>query len=644
MSTDENKKQGLTDEAATVDLFNINKHLDGLSRFIKACNTPMTISIQGSWGSGKTSIMKMVEHEIEKDVIPVFFNTWQFSQFELGNSLAFSMIKVLLNKLQDEDKCFIKDFTAVCGNALATALKSVSIYNCNVDFTKCTEKTTDNNYAEQIETLHQHFQKVVNKACQREHKDRVVIFVDDLDRLVPSKAVELLEVLKLFLDCMQCVFVLAIDYEVVIRGAIKKYGFASYNSDKIDEKERNREYEKGKSFFDKIIQVPFKVPVAVYDIKNYLKDGFNKINLKIDDNDLQDYIDLCASSIGSNPRSLKRLLNAFLLLTFIGEGSIDLNNKDKAKLLFAALCLQQYNEKIYNLIVSHCKCDLNDEAQVDGCVHELYELLCELSNEESSYNDINDGYETDLLASDLETYQKSFGSCFLNTAKIVISKNDVNNGSDNNSKPVISEDNKKSLKQFIETLALSSTTASDTQGSDYSSQYAGKYTDAQMKFIPMWNEFIKVAYKNDDFAKAFKRIKAQPCSWVELGAGMSKIGKIYINLSPSKKSVRVSFSKKVDSKEWKNILEDQDAIVKKFDGNASFECIGKGATEINQITRFFNRVDFDNLADEENVLAEVAKYIVDLRNVVMGYIKQEIITIQTIHWRIKKLKQLIAFF
>lgn len=53
MSTEENKKQGLTDDAATVDLFNINKHLDGLSRFIKACNTPMTISIQGSWGSGK---------------------------------------------------------------------------------------------------------------------------------------------------------------------------------------------------------------------------------------------------------------------------------------------------------------------------------------------------------------------------------------------------------------------------------------------------------------------------------------------------------------------------------------------------------------------------------------------------------------
>lgn len=620
MSTEDNKKQGLTDEAATVDLFNINKHLDGLSRFIKACNTPMTISIQGSWGSGKTSIMKMVEHEIEKDVIPVFFNTWQFSQFELGNSLAFSMIKVLLNKLQDDDS-FIKHFTSVCSNALTTALKSVSIYNINVDLKKCTEKTVDDNYAEQIENLHQHFQEVVNRACEREHKDRVVIFVDDLDRLVPSKAVELLEVLKLFLDCKQCVFVLAIDYEVVIRGAIEKYGFASYTSDKIDDKERNREYEKGKSFFDKIIQVPFKVPVAVYDIKNYLKEGFNKINLKIDDNDLQDYIELCASSIGSNPRSLKRLLNAFLLLTFIGEGSIDLNNKDKAKLLFAALCLQQYKEKIYNLIVSHCKCDLNDEAQVDGCVHELYDLLCELSNEESSYNDINDGYGTDLLASDLDLYRKSFCDCFLRAAKIEISEKVDIDESDSSSSHDISDNNKIALNHFIETLALSSTTASDSQGKDDSSQYAGNYSKSQIKFISLWNDFIDIVYKNPDFVRLFSKFKAKPRNWEEFSEGVEKIGKIYVNMYPSKDCLKVSFSKKVDCQAWDNMVGDEYDIVKKLGGSSKFETIGKKATGINQITRFFSIDNFDDSYDKENAFSEVAKYIVALRNVVVSYIK-----------------------
>lgn len=621
MNTEDNKKQGLTDEAATVDLFNINKHLDGLSRFIKACNTPMTISIQGSWGSGKTSIMKMVEHEIEKDVIPVFFNTWQFSQFDLGNSIAFSMIKVLLNKLQD-DESFIKHFTSVCSNALTTALKSVSIYNINVDLKKCTEKTADDNYAEQIENLHQHFQEVVNNACQREHKDRVVIFVDDLDRLVPSKAVELLEVLKLFLDCKQCVFVLAIDYEVVIRGAIKKYGFASYNSEKIDEKERNREYEKGKSFFDKIIQVPFKVPVAVYDIKNYLKDGFNKINLKIDDNDLQDYIDLCASSIGSNPRSLKRLLNAFLLLTFIGEGSIDLNNKDKAKLLFAALCLQQYNEKIYNLIVSHCKCDLNDDYQVKLCISDLYNLLSELSNEEENCNDINDDYGTDLLASNLDLYRKSFCDCFLRTAKIEISENDNNCESDSNSSHDISDNNKIALNHFIETLALSSTTASDSQSKDYSSQSSVPYSESQLRFISLWNEFIDIAYKNHEFSRKFSKIKAKPRNWEEFSEGLEKIGKIYVNMYPSKDCLKVSFSKKVDCQAWDNMVEDEYDIVKKLGGSSKFETIGKNALGINQITRFFSIGNFDDSYDKENAFSEVAKYIVALRNVVVSYIKQ----------------------
>lgn len=621
MNTEDNKKQGLTDEAATVDLFNINKHLDGLSRFIKACNTPMTISIQGSWGSGKTSIMKMVEHEIEKDVIPVFFNTWQFSQFDLGNSLAFSMIKVLLNKLQD-DESFIKHFTSVCSNALTTALKSVSIYNINVDLKKCTEKTADDNYAEQIENLHQHFQEVVNNACQREHKDRVVIFVDDLDRLVPSKAVELLEVLKLFLDCKQCVFVLAIDYEVVIRGAIKKYGFASYNSEKIDEKERNREYEKGKSFFDKIIQVPFKVPVAVYDIKNYLKDGFNKINLKIDDNDLQDYIDLCASSIGSNPRSLKRLLNAFLLLTFIGEGSIDLNNKDKAKLLFAALCLQQYNEKIYNLIVSHCKCDLNDDYQVKLCISDLYNLLSELSNEEENCNDINDDYGTDLLASNLDLYRKSFCDCFLRTAKIEISENDNNCESDSNSSHDISDNNKIALNHFIETLALSSTTASDSQSKDYSSQSSVPYSESQLRFISLWNEFIDIAYKNHEFSRKFSKIKAKPRNWEEFSEVLEKIGKIYVNMYPSKDCLKVSFSKKVDCQAWDNMVEDEYDIVKKLGGSSKFETIGKNASGINQITRFFSIGNFDDSYDKENAFSEVAKYIVALRNVVVSYIKQ----------------------
>lgn len=137
----------------------------------------------------------------------------------------------------------------------------------------------------------------------------------------------------------------------------------------------------------------------------------------------------------------------------------------------------------------------------------------------------------------------------------------------------------------------------------------------------MWNDFIDIAYKNPDFVRLFSKFKAKPRNWEEFSEGGKKIGKIYVNMYPSKDCLKVSFSKKVDCQAWDNMVGDEYDIVKKLGGSSKFETIGKKATGINQITRFFNRVEFDNLADEENVFAEVAKYIVALRNVVMGYIK-----------------------
>ena len=45
---------GLTDIAADEDVFEIGSYIDGLVEFIKECMTPMTISIQGTWGKNNT--------------------------------------------------------------------------------------------------------------------------------------------------------------------------------------------------------------------------------------------------------------------------------------------------------------------------------------------------------------------------------------------------------------------------------------------------------------------------------------------------------------------------------------------------------------------------------------------------------------
>ena len=93
---------GITDrpvESIKDDLLGVDKHISGLSDFIKICDTPMTIAIQGDWGTGKTSFMNMVRELTCDDVVPVWFNTWQFFQFHLADILSYTLLSTLLTSL-----------------------------------------------------------------------------------------------------------------------------------------------------------------------------------------------------------------------------------------------------------------------------------------------------------------------------------------------------------------------------------------------------------------------------------------------------------------------------------------------------------------------------------------------------------------
>ena len=98
---------GYTDipvESIAGDNFAIGNYIKGLSTFIKTCDTPMTISIQGDWGSGKTSMMNMIKEEIKDNVYYIWFNTWQYSQFNMGDSLSITFLNNLIEQLGIKDK------------------------------------------------------------------------------------------------------------------------------------------------------------------------------------------------------------------------------------------------------------------------------------------------------------------------------------------------------------------------------------------------------------------------------------------------------------------------------------------------------------------------------------------------------------
>lgn len=352
-------ERGFTDQPAPEDLFNVQSYIDCLSNFVETCKTPITVSIQGAWGSGKTSFMNLVRKTLNKDnVIDIWFNTWQFSQFDKNSNLAISLMTVLSRRLQDSKA---SSETSEKIKRFASTLKSMAIIASSVAIETAisgraaesfNQAMQDNhsqgvsNLVESIETLKEDFQNLINERLAETGKNRVVIFVDDLDRLNPIRAVELLEVLKLFLDCKHCVFILAIDYDVVCRGVAQKYNF------------QESEMDKGRSFFDKIIQVPFKLPIASYNVQRYIKQCLEDINIKVNDSELNTYEALIRTSMGTNPRSMKRLFNAFLLLNIMTE--FNKLNVDK-HFLFAALCMQFLSDNLYNYFVANAL-ELNAES------------------------------------------------------------------------------------------------------------------------------------------------------------------------------------------------------------------------------------------------------------------------------------------
>lgn len=177
-------------------------------------------------------------------------------------------------------------------------------------------------------------------------KKGFTFYIDDLDRIDPPVAVEILELLKNIFDLEHCVFILAIDYDVVIKGLKPKFG------ELTDKNEREF-----RSFFDKIIQLPFSMPVASYNVDTFLVDALSKIEFftkeELADTALAENLsEITRLSVGTNPRSLKRLTNTLALISIIYEeqkGMQASSGTQLDKLInYALVCIQIAYPYIYN--------------------------------------------------------------------------------------------------------------------------------------------------------------------------------------------------------------------------------------------------------------------------------------------------------
>ena len=338
------------------DQLDVSRYIKALSKFILHSDTPITVGLQGEWGTGKTSMMCMIREELSKEnVATSWINTWEYSLFRGVKETTPAILNGLLFDLKEtcgdnwpkdsdvENK--IKKVGRFFGNLINQAV----VNQVGVDLKSAIENNnTESILAKaEIAEVKNDISDVINQLINdpKNKYERVVFFVDDLDRINPTDAVEVLESLKNIFDLQNCIFVLAIDYDVVVKGLESKFG------KKTDENEREF-----RSFFDKIIQVPFSMPIGTYDINHFLKEKLENFGLKLSDEKMRTYLDIVQLSVGYNPRSLKRFLNTFSLLNTIRtlddenqESSIE-NQEQIELMLFALLGIQISYPKIFKYI------------------------------------------------------------------------------------------------------------------------------------------------------------------------------------------------------------------------------------------------------------------------------------------------------
>lgn len=341
------KNTGVQDvpvDGSSADLLKITPYAKALATFASSCPTPMTIAVQGDWGIGKTSMMRCVLSELKPQsgkVHTFWINTWEISQFNLGDSIALTFLSAVIVQMQRQNELLTpglreKGFqllkkmggmVGVAGNILvngaAMAVSGVSVGNM-VEGTGIEPRSTVNPL-EEIGKLRKTFEEMCGLLADG---GRVVFFIDDLDRIQPERAVELLEVMKNFLDVSGVVFVLAIDYEVVKRGLRKKFG-------DVD----GADATSGKSFFDKIIQVPFSMPSHAFDLDSYVGSIATQVGLPAALT--ASFVEIVKTTGLTNPRSIKRAMNTLLLQRAVLqiEGGAEPGDTP-TRLAFAAVCLE----------------------------------------------------------------------------------------------------------------------------------------------------------------------------------------------------------------------------------------------------------------------------------------------------------------
>jgi len=397
------------DSETIIDYLNFDYIIDAVVKLVLDEDlSPSSIGLYGDWGSGKSSLMKMVEQHLismdDKSILCIRFNGWLFEGYEDAktalcgtilesihkkeglSSQVKGKVKKLWNKV-DVQKILGKgirygldyfmtggvlsltDFTI---SQITNALKKNAENVTEEDIAKALRSLkTDNNIRKDIKNFHYEFEKIL-KETNIKH---LVVFIDELDRCSPETILDIIEAMRLFLFAKGTSFVIGADQRLIEYAIKTKYKEVIGNNLDI-----------GREYMEKVIQYPINIPALdENEVEQYIsclllekdldKDEFAEIlqiikGLKPLERFDYEYLNqkkaelankckkslylsgqissVLAKQINGNPRQCKRFLNTlFMRLDMAKSRHIELKKNVMAKLML----IEYFAAPLYKLII-----------------------------------------------------------------------------------------------------------------------------------------------------------------------------------------------------------------------------------------------------------------------------------------------------
>jgi formylglycine-generating enzyme required for sulfatase activity len=324
---------------AEEDRFDFQDYAEALSQIVLSGSTPITIGVFGPWGAGKTSLMRLISKYLtgrrtaeHRRAHVIWFNAWQYERDEgaIWRALLLRVLECLKGlELSPPHKQRIEDWETrlyadvdrtekgevsvdwkkLGQGALTLGLSLSSLSGGLLEVLKLAEgkMSTLEEVVEAVsheeikirrrklsllEEFRSGFAEIVLQYV-RKRNGLLIIFVDDLDRCLPDRALEVLETIKLFLDVPGCAFFLAADHERIETVVEQKYG--------------SQEEGVGESYLEKLVQLPFYLPpLEEVQMKRFVARAAPDLPPEVHQ--------IFACGLPPNPRLIKRILNIFRLL------------------------------------------------------------------------------------------------------------------------------------------------------------------------------------------------------------------------------------------------------------------------------------------------------------------------------------------